>query len=89
MPIYTIEDEKGNRSEIYRTIARRDCLPKGWKRVFVPQRLAYLAGAIEPESPECAVPKAFRREENSGKNWREIERAIGLPRDEIRRTWNF
>lgn len=88
MPIYVIEDELGNRQEVFRTIARRDCLPKGFKRVFVPTR-ALLYGAIDPGSPLAAVPKGYREIELKGRNWRDIEREGGFSRDHIRRVWNF
>jgi hypothetical protein len=88
MPVYVAKNAKGELKEFVRKVEERDCLPEGWRRVFVPTR-GFLKGAIEERSPEGAAPKGFQREENSGKNWREIERACGLSRDEIRRTWDF
>ena len=87
MPVYVAKNAKGELKEFVRTVDERDNLPEGWTRVFVPTR-GFLKGAIEERSPEGAARKAFEREE-SRHNYREIERACGFSRDEIRRVWDF
>lgn len=88
MPLYQIQNSKGQTTEVFRTIARRDCLPRGWKRVIVPHRFAFLAGAVDPKSPMGSVPKAYAEIERQGVNWRDIERSGGFSREHITRVWD-
>lgn len=87
MPVYTIENEKGERQDIVRSVERRDCVPPGWKRVFVPTR-GFVAGVVEPESCEGSIPKALRQAEDK-QNYRQIEKDTGFSVGQLRKIWDF
>jgi hypothetical protein len=91
MPIYQYENGAGNLVELFRTIAERDQVPKGLKRVTVPARLAIFGTSNDPRdehSADSAVPKAYQElEEQTGGT--AFLKESGFTRDQVRRAWDF
>lgn len=91
MPIYEFEDVRtGERVELFRTVARRDEVPKGLRRVIsLTGRGPFTGQAIDPSSAAAAVPRAFRQVELSGIPREKIERDSGFSVRDIKNTWQF
>lgn len=89
MPIYEYENAAGERVEMFRPIARRDCGPKGFRRVInLTGRGLYTGRALDPTSADVAVPRAFRALEATMPRDR-IEKQTGFSVRQLKRTWNF
>lgn len=88
MPVYEyIEVATGETVEFCVPIKRRDKV-KGHKRITVPRRLNVVVGALDPQSADKAVPKAFRQVEETVPSDR-IERETGYSVEHIKRVWDF
>lgn len=91
MPVYQYESRDGSLVELVRSVADRDQVPAGLTRICVPVRVG-IAGTtcdkLEPGSAMEAVPKAFRKLEETVPA-REIVREGGFSVDTIRRAWGM
>jgi len=90
MPIYQYLNSAGGLVELLRTIAERDQVPAGLRRITVPARLAVLgtsSGPVDPHSAAGQVPRAYKQlEEKHGAGFL---KESGFSVDEVRETWNF
>lgn len=94
MPLYDYENAKGERVELERTIAERDCAPEGFRRVLstpassrrAPMSNLFTGQAGDPGEAVRAVPRAFKELEESMPADR-IARAAGFSVKTIKRAW--
>ena len=89
MPIYVFENERGEVREEFRTVARRNDVPPGWRRITACRTATVIPGAVlDPTSADAAVPRAFKELEAT-MPVAEIERRTGYSRNKIKETWNI
>lgn len=86
MPTYTIEHEKtGEVRELYRSIAKRDNVPSGFKRIIGAPLVKPTGGRIDPTDADVAVPRAFKELTNAQSE--NFLKTSGFNREHIRKTW--
>ena len=90
MPLYDYERPDGTRVELFRTVAERDNVPAGLRRVVSRPagRGLFTGHAMDPTDADSAVPRAFKQLEEQMPR-REIERQCGFSTAVLRRTWDF
>lgn len=90
MPLYEYENLRtGERLELFRTIARRDCVPRQLRRVVSLTGRGPFTGRLEdPRSAAVSVPRAFKQLEHTMPRER-IERDSGFSVKQIKTAWSF
>lgn len=90
MPLYEYEDAAtGERVELFRPIARRDCVPEGLRRVVsLTGRGPFTGRARDPQCADVAVPRAFKELEQTMPR-AQIERESGFNTRQIKQAWDF
>ncbi len=89
MPLYVFENARGEQREEFRTVARRDEAPAGFRRVAACRTATIIPGAVlDPTSADAAVPRAFKELEQTMPA-DQIERVTGYSPRKIKEVWNM
>jgi hypothetical protein len=90
MPVYQYEDGQGKIVELVRSVATRDCVPRGLKRIVVPLRIA-IAGTssspLDPETADAQVPDGLKALSN--RQVHAMVKESGMSVDRFKRTWGL
>jgi hypothetical protein len=71
MPLYVYENDSGDRVEELRLSKDKDVCPEGYKRVVIPQPVAFTGVASNPSNMKDGVLKGYYKQEcDHGSKWK-------------------
>jgi hypothetical protein len=84
MPLYVYENDEGERIEELRLSKDKDVCPEGYKRVNVPQPIAFTGIASNPASMKDGVLKGYYDQEcKHGSKWKSE-----FSKKQIKQAWS-
>ena len=84
MPLYVYENDRGDRVEELRMSMDKDRCPEGYRRVSVPQQIAFTGSAPNPANMRDGVLKGYYDQEcKQGSAWKS-----DFSKKQIKKAWS-